>query len=54
MIKEVNFFREQKGHKESWGKSWQEIHDCNTVGDARRKFASSYGEKLSFIYDNEK
>lgn len=53
MIKDAAFFISQGGLRDEWGKHWQPIHDCATIGDARRKFAASYGAKLSHIYDGE-
>lgn len=52
MVKEGNFFRQQGGLTDDWGKSWEPI-DAKTVGDARRKFAESRGVTLSHIYWGE-
>ena len=54
MVKEAGFFISQGGLKEDWGKHWEPVYDCETVGDARRKFAESKGVKLSHIYWSEK
>ena len=53
MIKDACMFREQNGHFSEWGKAWEPIYDCNTIGDARRKFAELKGIKLAAIYDGE-
>ena len=54
MIKAADFFYEQGGHVSSWGRSWEPILDCKTVGEARRKFAAAHNTTLSPIYDDEK
>lgn len=53
MVKEAEFFKSQGGLKADWGKAWEPIEDCNTIGDARRKFAESKGVRLSSLYANE-
>lgn len=49
-VKEGQFFRDQGGLTESWGKDWIPVN-ASSIGDARRKAASYYGIKLSWIYD---
>lgn len=53
MIKEADFFVEQGGLKEDWGKKWEPIEDAASIGDARRMMATKYGIKLSPIYSGE-
>ena len=52
-IKEASLFIDQGGLIEDWGKNWEPIRGCKTIGDARRKFAASYKVKLSHIYLGE-
>lgn len=60
MIKTADYFlilkeNSRRDHpKDDWWKSWEPIHDCETIGDARRKLAEKYGVKLSHIYWGEK
>lgn len=54
MIKEVEFFKDQGGLLKEWGKSWEPIEDCTSIGEARRKIASKYNVTLSPIYYGEK
>jgi len=52
MIKEGEFFKEQGGFTQDWGKSWEPI-EASSIGDARRKLAEKYKVKLSPIYSGE-
>lgn len=53
LIKEADFFISQGGTKESWGQNWKPVHDCDTVGDARRKMAEEHSVQLSHLYKDE-
>ena len=53
MIKEAAYFESSGGLTEEWGKKWEPIHDAGSIGDARRKFATSKGTELSLIYHGE-
>lgn len=54
MVKEAKFFEQQGGLTEAWGKNWEPIRGAKSIGDARRKFATSKGVELSSIYIGEK
>lgn len=52
-VKEGNFFRDQKGLTEDWGKNWVGI-EAKTLGDARRYAAAHvFDKKLSHLYYDE-
>lgn len=53
MIKEADFFAEQGGLTQDWGKNWEPITGATSIGDARRKIATKYGVTLSPIYSGE-
>jgi hypothetical protein len=52
MVKEGEFFREQGGLSQDWGKNWEPI-EASSIGDARRKIGAQHGVKLSHIYYDE-
>jgi hypothetical protein len=52
-VKEGNFFRDQGGLKDDWGKRWVGI-EATTLGEARRYAAAHVFEKtLSNLYADE-
>lgn len=53
MIKEADFFESQGGLTQDWGKRWEPIIGCSTIGEARRKIAEKYNAVLSPIYRDE-
>lgn len=52
MVKEGDFFREQGGLTQEWGRNWEPIN-ASSIGDARRKIAARHGFELSHIYAGE-
>lgn len=56
-IKTAAFFLEQKRQSrpgETWHSAWEPIEDCETIGQARRKYAKAKGVELSHIHDGER
>lgn len=52
LLKRGEFFRDQGGLMQPWGKHWTGIK-AKSIGDARRKAAKIVGVTLSHIYEGE-
>lgn len=52
MVKEGDFFREQGGLEEDWGKYWIPVQ-ASSIGHARWSVANAMGVELSPIYAGE-
>lgn len=51
-VKEADFFKQQGGLTEPWGKHWKPVV-ATSIGDARRQAADLFGVPLSPIHDEE-
>ena len=51
-VKVAEFFKEQGGLTQDWGKNWKPVV-ATSVGDARRQAAKIYGVEISPIHKGE-